>query len=236
MRALLFAAVASSCATVVPMQTASVVERGVLRTGASLSATAYCGALSEGVLLGMTRCTEYPDGFPLPELRGSARLGLGSRFDVGVSAQAMALLLAPERAGQVGLTLDVKGELLRLESGQVTHVVSTGLLGGAALSGRFTLPAWGQVEWGVPLFYGLRLERYEFVAAVSVSQRRLARGFAFPSPFLTDSVRVSGSLGVYRRGPSGWAVQLAYVSDPARITTGSTQLQFGWFFESARLW
>jgi hypothetical protein len=231
MKALVLTLLATSCATVVPMQTASVVGRGALRVGGALSASAYCGRLSDGVLLGLARCTEYPDGIPLPELRVNGRVGLGDGVDVGASVQGLLQLLAPERAGQVGATIDVKGELLRVEGHGVNHIVSMGLLGGGAVAGRFGLPAWAQLEWGVPVFYGLQLDRWEFVLGASVSQRQLVSGFAFARPLTFDSTRVGFTLGVFRRGPSAWAAQLGYLTDPARFTTGSTQVQFGWFWD-----
>lgn len=222
----------AGCATVVPMQTASVVDKGRLRVGGQLSAAAYCGDLSGGLLLGLARCTEYPDGIPIPELRANARYGLGARFDVGLSAQAQIQVVAPERIFQLGLTTDVKGELLRLEQGAFTHVVSTGLLGGGALSGRFGLPLWAQLEWGVPIFYGLQLERWEFVLGLSLSQRllvsRLGADAALPP---VNSARAGITLGVFRRNPASWALQLSYLADPARFATGALQLQFGWFFD-----
>lgn len=230
--ALLSALVLTGCATVVPMQTASVVEKGRVRVGGQLSAAGYCGSPAQGLLLGMTRCMEYPDGIPLPELRANGRLGLGAGFDVGLSAQAQGQVLAPERVLQVGLTGDVKGELLRREAGPVTHVVSTGLLAGAALSGRFGLPLWGQVEWGVPAFYGLQLARFEFTFGVSVSQRLLVSRVGGPALLPpVESTRVGLSLGVFRRNPASWAVQLSWLADPARFSTGAIQLQFGWFFD-----
>ncbi|MBE2250772.1 MAG: hypothetical protein IAE78_14645 [Myxococcus sp.] len=233
-RALMVSALltASACATVAPMQTASVVEQGRLRVGGQLSAAAFCGDVSQGPILGLTRCTEYPDGIPLPEVRANARYGLGSRFDVGLSAQAQGQVLAPERVFQFGLTTDLKGELLRLDQGRVTHVVSTGLLGGAALSGRFGLPLWAQLEWGVPVFYGLQLARWELVLGLSLSQRVLVSRVGL-EPVLpaVPSVRAGVSLGVFRRDPASWALQLSYLVDPARASTGALQLQFGWFFD-----
>jgi hypothetical protein len=223
---------ASHCATVVPMQTASVVERGRLRFGGQVSAAAYCGDLLGGILLGLSRCTEYPDGIPLPELRVNARYGLGSRFDLGVSAQVQGQVLAPERIFQFGLTLDVKGELLRIEQGVVSHIVSTGVLGGSALSGRFGLPLWGQLEWGVPVFYGVQLRQWEFVLGLSLSQRVLVSRLGIESLLPpVDSTRGGLTLGVFRRNPSSWALQLSYLSASERFSTGSLQLQFGWFFD-----
>lgn len=222
----------TGCATVVPMQTASVVDKGRLRVGGQLGTTAYCGDPAGGLLLGLSRCTEYPDGVPLPELRANARYGLGSRFDVGLSAQAQTQIIAPERIFQFGLTADVKGELLRIDTSGPTHVVSTGLLGGAALAGRFGIPLWGQLEWGVPVFYGLQLGRWEFVVGASLSQRLLApRLGGTPAQLPFDTVRLGLSLGVFRRDPASWAIQFNYLTDPARFTNGSLQLQFGWFFD-----
>jgi hypothetical protein len=222
---------ALGCATVVPMQTASVVDRGRARVGGSLSAAGYCGDISGGLLLGMTRCTEYPDGIPLPELRVNGRYGLGAGFDVGLSAQAQGQLIAPERIFQFGLTADVKGELLRVPTDGPTHIVSTGLLGGAALSGRFGTPLWAQLEWGVPLFYGLQFSRWEVVAGASVSQRLLLPRFTGDALPSVNSVRAGLTLGLFRRNPASWALQLSYLADPARFSTGTIQLQFGWFFD-----
>ncbi len=219
------------CATVVPMQTASVVEKGRLRLGGQLSAAGFCGQISGGIL-GLTRCTEYPDGVPLPEVRANGRYGLGAGFDVGLSVQAQGQLIAPERAFQLGLTADVKGELLRLRTRGPTHVVSTGLLGGSALSGRFGLPLWGQLEWSVPLFYGLQFQRWELVLGANLSQRVTVAKLGTVSALSpVDTARVGFSLGLFRRAPAAWAVQLSYVADPLRFTTGAPQVQFGWFFD-----
>jgi hypothetical protein len=222
---------AVGCATVVPMQTASVVAPGRARLAGSLTAAGYCGDLSGGVLLGLTRCTEYPDGVPLPELRASARFGLGAGFDVGLSAQAQGQVLAPERLLQLGLTADVKGEVLRISTAGPTHVFSTGLLGGTALSGRLGLPLWAQLEWGVPLFYGLQLERWEVVLGASLSQRLLLPRFATGELPAVSSVRAGLTVGLFRRNPASWALQLSYLTDPARFSTGTLQLQLGWFFD-----
>ncbi len=232
MRTLACLLLLTGCATVVPMQTASVVDQGRLRVGGQLSASAFCGDPSQGPLLGLTRCTDYPDGIPLPELRVSGRYGLGSRFDVGLSAQALGQMLAPERIFQFGLTADVKGELMRATTGSVTHVVSTGLLGGASLSGRFGLPLWAQAEWGVPIFYGLQVSRWEFVVGTSLSERRTFSRLGLSEVLPPSSlVHVGFTLGAFRRAPSSWGLQVGYLTDPTRFANGTIQLQFGWFFD-----
>lgn len=217
----------SACSTVTPMQTASVVDPGHLRLGGQLSAAGFCGSIPGGVL-GMTSCTEYPDGIPLPELRLNGRYGFARAFDVGLSMQGQGQLIAPERSFQLGLTADVKGELLRIPTSGPTHLVSVGLLGGAAVAGRLSLPLWTQVEWGVPLFYGLQFEHLELVASATLSQRFVHSPTVSPS---TDTARVGFSLGIFKRNPAGIGVQLGYLTDPTRFSNGAIQLQVGLFFD-----
>jgi hypothetical protein len=126
------------------------------------------------------------------------------------------------------LTVDVKGELLRVPTDGPTHVVSVGLLGGGAVAGRLQLPAWGQLEWGVPVFYGLQFAHWEVVASVAASQRFTASPNVSPS---TDTVRAGFTLGLFHREPAGFAVQVGYTTDPARFSNGSFQLQVGVFFD-----
>lgn len=224
---LALALLATGCSTVVPLQTASAVDRGRFRVGGQLSAAGFCGELPGGVL-GLTRCTDYPDGVPLPELRVDTRYGLGHGFDVGASLQAQGQLFAPERPFQLGLTADLKGELLRIPTSGPTHLVSLGLLGGAALAGRVGLPSWAHVEWGVPLFYGLQFKHWELVLGVSASQRFTQSPNVSPS---THTVRTGFTLGLFKRDPAGFAVQLGYLTDPARFSSGALQLQLGLFFD-----
>lgn len=228
MKWLLVSGLLVGCATVTPMQTASVVPTGHLRVGGQLTG-GPCGKVSDGPL-GVLSCNAFPDGVPLPELRLNARAGFASRFDLGMSLQAYAQIVAPERPLQLGLTADVKGELLRIATRGPTHIVSIGLLGGAAFAGRFGLPLWAQVEWGVPLFYGLQFEHVELVVSGGLSQRFTGSPNASPS---TDTARVSFALGVYKRDPAGIAVQLSYLTDPQRFSTGALQLQMGLFFDVA---
>lgn len=219
--------VLTGCSTITPLQTASVVDRGTLRVGGQLSATGFCGDFGGGVL-GLTKCTEYPDGIPLPELRANGRTGFARGFDVGLSIQAQGMLFAPARPFQLGLTADVKGELLRIATSGPTHLVSVGLLGGAATAGRLSLPLWTQVEWGVPIFYGLQFEHLELVASATISQRFTHSPVVTPS---TDTARVGFSLGVFKRNPAGIAFQLGYLTDPTRFSNGTLQVQVGLFFD-----
>jgi hypothetical protein len=217
-----------SCAAVTPMQTASVVPTGQIRVGGQLSTAGFCGELAVGVL-GLTRCTEYPDGIPLPELRGGARLGVAPGVDVGGSIQLASQVLAVDRSLQLGFTADVKAQIIRVSSGPLTHVVSAGLLGGAASSFRFGLSPWWQAELGVPLFYGIQLSDVELVAAVTMSQRITVQASEVLPP--TSTTRLGLSLGVYRRNPTSWGLQLNYLTDPSRFAGGAIQLQFGWFWD-----
>ena len=227
MRAAWCLSLLAGCATVVPMQTASVVERGHVRLGGQVSASMYCGAIGEGGL-GVTSCNAFPDGVPVPELRANARVGLGQHFDLGASLQGHGMVLSVEHAFQLGLTVDLKGELLHIATSGPTHIVSAGLLGGGAFSGRFGLPLWPQVEWAVPIFYGLQFSHWELVLSANASHRFTA------SPNLTPSingVRTGFSVGLFHREPAGFAVQVGYSTDPASFRYGSFQLQVGVFFD-----
>lgn len=227
MRASWLLLVLAGCTTVVPMQTASAVDRGRVRVGGQLSTSLFCGSIAGGGL-GVTKCTDYPDGVPLPELRANARYGLGHGFDVGASLQAEGTLFAPERPFQFGLTADLKGELLRIPTRGPTHLVSVGLLGGTAISGRLGLPLWPQLEWGVPLFYGLQFEHWEVVVSATASQRFVKSPNLTPD---THSVRTGFTLGLFHRQPAGFAIQLGYATDPAQFSHGTFQLQVGLFFD-----
>jgi hypothetical protein len=226
MRALLLFILFAGCSTITPMQTASVVDRGTVRVGGQLTAVGACN-LPNG-LLGYIGCADHPDGAPLPELRVNGRTGFARGFDVGVSMQAQATLFAPERPFQLGLTADVKGELLRLPTSGPTHLLSVGLLGGSAIAGRLAQPLWAQVEWGVPLFYGLQFEHLELVAAATLSQRFTKSPNLAPS---TNRAHVSFSLGLFKRDPAGVGVQVSYLTDATRFSAGMLQLQVGVFFD-----
>lgn len=220
--------VGSGCSTVAPMQTASALPRGVVRVGGAITASGFCGDPRAGGL-GVLLCSELPDGIPTPELRASGRLGLGGRADVGLSLRGQAFLFAPERAGELGGTLDVKGELLHVAAGRLTHIVSTGLIGSAAVSGRFGLPAFAQSEWGVPLLYGVQFDRLELVFSAALIRRRLARDFTVAAPFIVDSTHVQAGVSLFRK--NGWAFGLGYATDTAKFALGSIQLQAGWFID-----
>ena len=222
------ASLISACATVTPMQTASVVDLHTFRIGGQVSTAGFCGDPAGGGV-GLLRCTEYPDGIPLPELRANGRVGIARGADVGVSVLGQGQLFAPERPFTLGLTLDAKKELLRIPMvNGPTHIFSAGLLFGANTAFRSGLQAWGQVDWGVPLFYGLQFERLEVVLGATVSRREVDG--PTPSPDLTLP-RVTFSLGLFRRAPAGLAVQLSYVTDPARFLRGAVQLQVGVFWD-----
>lgn len=227
MRGLSLAALAlCGCATVVPMQTASTVDPMQLRVGGQLSLAAWCGRWSGAG--GALQCSEYPEGVPLPELRLGGRLGLARGVDVGASLQLSAQLFGPERPMQGGLSADVKLELLRVPTSGPTHLLSAGLLAGGALAGRFGLRTWAELEWAVPVFYGLQLAQWEVVLGASVSRRHTVS----PGPAgAFDTHRVGLTVGLFKRAPAGFAVQLGYLAQPERFDSGAVQLQVGLFFD-----
>jgi hypothetical protein len=227
-RLLLGALVATGCATITPMQTASVVEPGHLRLSGQLAGAGFCGNFKAG-LVGAIACSDYPDGFPVPEVRVNGRYGAAHGFDVGLSLSGYGEVQAPQRVFQLGATADVKRELLRVTSeGGLTHIVAAGLLGSAAISGRLKEAAWSQFEWGVPVFYGLQFTHFELVANATL----IARHVAIPAPSPTvDTIRVSFALGLYRRNPTGFGVQVGWLAEPAKFSTGAVMLSAGWFFD-----
>lgn len=227
LRGLALLLLASACSTVAPMQTASVVAPGRFRVGGQLSGAAQCGDFTAGVLGFLGTCAaDYPDGIPLPEVRLDGRYGLPAGADLGLSLQVQGQLFAPERALQTGLTADVKAEMARVEAGDVTHVLSVGLLAGAAVAGRLALPASGQVELGVPLRYGLQLRHWELVAGTHLGHR-----WELGPLGVVPRLQLGLSAGAYWRDPAGLALQLAYLTEPGRFRLGALQLQVGWFWD-----
>lgn len=212
----------TGCATIVPMQTASVVDEGAWRIGGQASAAAFCN------LADVTKCHDYPDGIQTPEVRANVRRGVGLRADLGASLQLQPVLFSPERPLQVGLTLDLKREWLRVERSGLTHVLSAGLLGAIAISGRANLAPWFQAEVGVPVFYGLQTHSWEVVFGISAADRTVFSPGPTPR---TDKLRIGASLGLFRRAPGHWAAQLTYLTDARALSAGSLALQFALFWD-----
>jgi hypothetical protein len=159
------------CGTVVPMQTASVVEPGGLRVGGQASA-GYCDFGPPTF-----PCNIYSDGIPLPALRVDARRGVGRGSDLGGSLQLQGMIYAPERPVQLDVTLDGKRELLR----RGIQLMSMGVLVGGGLAGRLGLAPWLQAQVGVPLFYGVQTARHEYVASIWTAYGCSSRQWAAPS-------------------------------------------------------
>ena len=47
------------------------------------------------------------------------------------------------------------------------------------------------------------------------------------------SQRLGFTVGVFRRAPAGWALQLGYLASPSRFDEGAIQLQYGVFWDLA---
>lgn len=220
---------AASCATVVPLQTASVVAPGKTRVGGQLAFAAFCG--TPGGVLSLLGCNQFPDGVPLPEVRANVRHGVGWSSDVGGSLVAQGQVQAPEHVLKVGLTADFKRELLHVSGAPgFQHVVALGVVGGGAVAGRWGLAPTGTFEWGVPLFYGLQTQRLEWVASVALDQRLVIGGAGVPAPpALTTLVGVT--VGLFQREPAGLGVQLGYLTDVRLPLRGALQVQVGGFWD-----
>jgi hypothetical protein len=203
-----------------------VVEPGAWRLGGQLTAAGFCN------LRDLTKCHDFPDGAPLPELRLDARRGVGGSSDLAASLQVQGALFSPDLPLQVGLVAEGKRELLASRAGSLRHLLSAGVLAGGAFGGRFGLPPSAQLEAGVPVFYGLQTERYELVASGSLTVRGDFREIGASIPRRAPVVvRVGTSLGLYRRNPSGWAVQLGYLTRADALSAGALQLEVGLFWD-----
>ncbi len=213
------------------MQTASTVEDGTWRVGAQLATAAYCGSFIEGPFA----CSEFPDGAPIPELRVDARRGLPNGADVGLSLQVATQALAPAKPLQVGLTLEAKHELVAGAVGSTRQVLSVGILAAGAIAGRRTLRPFLQAEWALNLLYGIQTARFEWVVGAALSQRNVFNEVG-GNPVIAQqrTERLGLTVGLFRRAPAGWALQLGYLAQPGLFDRGAIQLQYGVFWDLGR--
>lgn len=216
----------TGCSTIVPMQTASVVERDSWRVGGQLSSAGLCN------IDDVTKCNAFPDGIQLPELRLDARRGVWSSTDVGASVQVQPSAFSPEHPLQLGVTVDGKRELLRLSDGDNAYVLSAGLLAAGAVAGRFTLRPWITAQLGVPVFFGYQTRTFEIVAGASMTRAVIFQDVGGTQQLQTlHDLNFGFSLGYFRRAPSHWALQLAYLTERRAFSAGALQLQFGLFWD-----
>ncbi len=215
------------CGTVVPMQTASVVDPGHLRLGGQLSG-GYCDASPPTF-----PCNVYPDGVPLPAVRVDGRKGIAPGTDLGGSVGLQGLIYAPERPLQMALTADGKHELLRANRpGDRSHVLSSGLLVGAGVAGRLGLAPWLTTEIGVPVHYGYQTAHHEWVASAWTAYRALFASVGGDQDLPTfNSLRYGVALALYRRAPAGWGLSVGYDTSTDAFLGGAVQAQLAWFWE-----
>jgi hypothetical protein len=160
-----------ACTTVTSLQTASTVKPGHYRLGAQLSASPYCGVR---VPPGPHSCAVLPSGFPLPELRGSARYGVGDSVDLGLSAHAA--VVVPSGAN-LGLSVEGKAVVWRrpAEKGRV-HLVSVGPSAGYSnrqygLFNELQRGSQSSVELVLPVYYGFQAPYVEWVISPRYVER-----------------------------------------------------------------
>ena len=219
------------CATVVPLQPASVVPKGTWRVGGQAALSPWCG-LSRDLA---NRCAYLPEGTPLPELRLQGRTGVAEATDVGVSLFASAQLPAGLGAAvRGGVYVDGKRELLSRElGGERRQVLSVAPGMGLALTpvAPRNEPA-PDLELALPLLFGHQTERWEWVAGAQVLERlqwRLEQ--ADPEQRWRARTEVGVTLGAFSRNPTRTAYQLSYVAPVERLADGRLTFGFGLAFD-----
>ena len=219
------------CATVVPLQTASVVPGGTWRVGGQVALSPWC-SLSRDMA---QRCAFLPQGTPLPEVRLQGRTGVAEAVDVGVSLFASAELPAGLPAAvRGGVYVDGKRELLsRGLGGERRQVLSVAPGVGFALSP--VAPRGGpapDVDLALPVLLGHQTEGWEWVAGAQVLERFQSRGeSADPEQRLRARTEVGLTVGAFSRGPARTAYQLSYVAPVDRLADGRLTFGFGLAFD-----
>ena len=216
--------------------------------GAEANAALYCGSIGL-----VTDCAFYPEGLPLPELRLSARRGVGDGLDFGAAVAARVELYAVDRPVGALFTFDAKRELWSRPLGWGAWgerlVVSVNPLMAAGAAGAIGLAPTVEAELGVPLHVGLVQGGGEWVGSLRLSQRLLLPklGAEPPAPYPGVTTTRLGLAAGYVFD-SGLAVQLGYqsivfgagylslgkstlVAVAPEFTAGAWQLSVGWLFD-----
>ena len=111
-------------------------------------------------------------------------------------------------------------------------MLSAGALVGGAVAGRLGSPVYLQGEWGLEALYGVQTRRFEWVALASLAQRSVFNEVGGHPLFpVVRSNHLGLTLGLFRRDPAGWALQLGYLGDLARFDHGVVLLQYGVFWD-----
>jgi len=168
----------SGCATVLPMQPASVLSEGQWRVEGQAAISPWCGV--SGNL--STGCAYNPGGTPLPEARVSARRGLGGAAEVGASAHWSGY--APPGSGdgvsqRFGLLLQGRQEVWSREvsAGNRQMLSVGGAVGADLVSIRPDVRRLGAEGLLVlPVYFGHQTHAFEWVGRVAFVER-----FADPS-------------------------------------------------------
>ncbi|HLL55346.1 MAG TPA: hypothetical protein VK447_17440 [Myxococcaceae bacterium] len=224
----------TGCATVVPMQPASVLAEGETRVAAQLSVAPWCG-VGGGLAQG---CAYNPGGTPLPDARVGVRRGFGSGLEAGVSAHATGF--APPGTGfepalRGGLWLEGKKEVWSREVGPgQRQVLSVGPgLGVDLVSVRpMGLHAFApEVLLGLPVYFGHQTEGFEWVVRAAFLERLAEPSLALDGrPPRLDVGELELSVALLRRPPGHWGVSLGYRAPTGQLAGGAFSLGFGWSF------
>ncbi len=229
--AVLSICILSNCATVLPMQPASVLPEGQLRMGGQVTVAPLCG---------LTRnygqdCAAGDNGLPLPEFRFNARRGMGKQSDVGFSVQ-LAPWIQSARPVQLGLTLDGKHEIWSRSLGDGRRqIVSAnfGIQGSTRIgNGKPGSRTEFQLDGVIPVQFGHQTERFEWVVSLGYLHRFRFESIDAPlPPPVTDAPWLQLSLGVFRRSPGSWSLQVGYLTPAAQPLAGSLQIGYALHFD-----
>ncbi len=221
----------SACATVVPMQPASVLPEGQLRIGGQMTLSPLCGFSRNFA----QDCAVGDNGLNLPELRFNARRGMGKQSDIGFSLQGLGAIQSP-RPLQLGLTLDGKHELFSRSLGNGRRQI---LSGNFALHSAFAIGDGKpgsrtrfELDAAIPLQFGHQTERFEWVVSVRYLHRFRFTDLGSPlAPPVSDAAWFQVALGLFRRSPGSWGVQVGYLAPAAQWSAGALQIGYSLDFD-----
>lgn len=226
----------SGCFSALPLRTASAVEDDTWRLSGQLDLAPWCGFAQNLP----ERCTDLPEGIPLPQLRLDARRGVRPGADLGASLQLATQLAPGSRFDGAGVRFGASGswhqELVDwpLEGERRRVLALAPTLSAAARTSGARGELAPEFEVALPLYFGHQLEAFELVGRVGLGERlTLTPSAADPLERLTARTEVLLGFGAFKRQPTGPGFWAGYEASAARPLDGRFLLSFGWFMDFA---